>query len=859
MSPSPIPARVSAIPDPSPRQTSARSWMSRPPSLPLLPLTLAVTLTLLGLESARATAAEALDSDGGTVSPAPGGVDGGTGDAPPAEATSPVSTSTSSPDGVPPAVGPGAPASPRPPAALEPGAPSTAAAPSPAPPVAIPVPSAEPSGPASPGLPETPGVLESVVVTAERRATNLQSTPIAITDFSPGVLQDRGIGSIRDLAGQVPNLSVARANISYTTQTYSLRGVGETDPIQEPVLAIYIDDVYQPRQIGSMLDFNDIERVEVLRGLQGTLYGRNSSAGALRVITADPGNQVRTEDSLTFGNFRAVKALASVRTPIIADRLAASLSFLHNQRDGITFDPTQNRDMNRIDVDAARAKLHFTPDDRWDLLLTLNGMVDRSDSRSYVPAAQPGVTGSCAPLAAWRCPGFATNRSYSEVPPYQHLDQLSSSLRTLYSITDQLELKLITAGGGFNLNPVYYDNDGVAALIQKNLIHYDDGYFTQEVQLNGKYQLVSFTSGLFYLRERFFVNRDGYSRRNAMPTDPAINPENYAFLRAHNITNTNSIAIFGEGNLELAPWATLTAGLRETLERKAFSFNNAVLDASGGFVSPSIHGDADHLWSAVTPKASLALHWPPVALAYFTYSRGFKSGGFDNRATNLTLAERPFNPEYVNNFEVGFKTELFEHRFRANTAAFYNAYRDLQVSYTDPAYPGNSIRGNAGKAHTEGVEIEVGARVLPDWSLQASGAYLRALYDTYKNAGGPGVDADGHPLPNAPRWNFSAGTTIRLPFDDLPGAVRLAADLEYASSAFSSALARPQDEYPAQTFLNGTLSWTSPSDHLVVILSSRNLLDSQKPVSASYTPSTGVLFYNFPDPRTVLATLKYRL
>jgi iron complex outermembrane receptor protein len=379
------------------------------------------------------------------------------------------------------------------------------------------------SGPLSP--PETTGVLESVVVTAERRATNLQNTPIAITAFSPGVLQDRGIGSIRDLAGQVPNLSVARANISYTTQTYSLRGVGETDPIQEPVLAIYVDDVYQPRQIGSMLDFNDIERVEVLRGPQGTLYGRNSSAGALRIITADPGNQLRTEDSLTFGNFRAVKALASVRTPIIADRLAASLSFLHNQRDGITFDPTQSRDMNRIDVDAARAKLHFTPDDRWDLLLTVNGMVDRSDTRSYVPAAQPGVTGSCAPLPAWRCPGFATNRSYSEVPPYQHLDQLSGSLRTLYSITNELELKLITAGGGFNLNPVYYDNDGVAALIQKNLIHYDDGYFTQEVQLNGKYELVSFTSGLFYLRERFFVNGDGTPIPRSTPrTTPSCGP-----------------------------------------------------------------------------------------------------------------------------------------------------------------------------------------------------------------------------------------------------------------------------------------------------------------------------------------------
>jgi iron complex outermembrane receptor protein len=710
----------------------------------------------------------------------------------------------------------------------------------------------------SSGAPEAPSVLESIVVTAERRQSNLQNTPIAISAFSPGVLQERAIGSIRDLAGQVPNLSIARANISYTTQTYSLRGVGETDPIQEPVVAIYVDDVYQPRQLGSMLDFNDVERVEVLRGPQGTLYGRNSSAGALRVITVDPGNDLRTESSVSAGTFRAVRALTSVRGPLLRDRLAASFSFLHSARDGITFDPTLDRDVNRIAVDSARAKLRFTPTDRLDVLWTVTGTIDRSDSRSYVPATQPNVTGSCAPAAAWQCPGFATNRSYSEVNPYQHLDQASSSLRAIYNISDALELKLISAGGGFNLNPVYYDNDGVAALVQKNLIHYDDAYFTQEAQLNGKFQRLSFTSGAFYLRERFFVNRDGYSRRNTMATDPAVDPQNYAFLRAHNITVTDSLAVFGEANVELASFVTLTGGLRETLERKSFGFHNAVLDAGGGFVAPSIRGHASESWSALTPKVSLAFHWPPTALVYGTYSRGFKSGGFDNRATNLMLAERPFNPEFVNSYEVGIKSELLEHRLRANAAGFYNDYRDLQVSYTDPAYPGNSIRGNAGKAHSAGVELEAGARLSSAFSLQGSGGYLYAVYDTYKNAGGMGVNADGHPLINAPRWNFSGGATYVVPVD-VPGTVRFAADVEYASAAYSSALARPQDQYPGQTFVNGTLSWTSPGERVVAVLASRNLLDSQKPVSASYTPSTGVLFYNFPDPRTVLFTLKYRL
>jgi iron complex outermembrane receptor protein len=702
-------------------------------------------------------------------------------------------------------------------------------------------------------------VLESVVVTADRRETNLQNTPTAITAFGPTVLQDRAVGSIRDLAGQIPNLSIARANISYTTQTYALRGVGETDPIQEPVVAIYIDDVYQPRQIGSMPDFNDIERVEVLRGPQGTLYGRNSSAGAIRIISADPGNEFHTSDSLSYGSFNAVKALASVSTPIVKDRLAASVAFLHNERDGIDFDPVLNRDVNRIAVDAGRVKLRWTPSDQWDVLGTFNGMIDRSDSRAYIPAAQPGVSAAClATTAPWTCPGFNARTSYSNVQPYQHLNQISGSLRTIFSPSKEFKIKSITSGGGFDLNPVYYDNDGVAALIQRNLIHYEDGYFTQELLATGDYHWINFNAGVFYLHERFFVQRDGYSRKNAMNTDPTADPGNYAFLRAHNITTTNSAAAFTEINLKVTDQFTLTGGIRETLEWKSFSFHNSVLNVNGQVVSPSIEGEASQNWNAPTPKASVSYQWAPEVLQYVTYARGFRSGGFDNRATNFTLAETPFNPEYVDSFEAGLKNEIFDHHLRANLAAFYNDYSDLQVSYTDPAYPGNSIRGNAAKATTEGFELETDTRLPIGLSVQLSGGYLYANYDTYKNCGGPGVNCDGHPLINAPRWNFVGGATLDVPLP-IPGFVRVGADVEWSSEAFSSALARPQDEYPAQTFVNGTVSWTSEDDRFVATLSGRNILNSQKPVSSSYTPSTGILFYNFNDPATALVTLKYQL
>ncbi len=703
---------------------------------------------------------------------------------------------------------------------------------------------ATPSAPVDADANAAPAV-EQVVVTAERRVTDLQKTAIAISAFSQQTLADRKIDNIRDLSGQIPNFSISRVTISHTTQTYALRGVGESDPIQEPVLAVYVDDVYIPRQIGSMIEFNDLERIEVLRGPQGTLYGRNSSAGALRVITRDPGDAFRAKADVGLGNYGAVDVRALIEGPLVEGKLAGSLSYIHHSRDGVTFDPTLNHDVNRIDLDAYRAKLRWTPTDKLDVLLTVNALKDRSDSRSYVPVTQPGGL-------------FRNDRSYSEVEPKQDLDQISGALRVQYELNDNLKLKSVTSYGGFNLNPVAYDNDGQAALIQKNLIHYNDQYVTQEVQLNGDYGKLTFTSGLFYLHERFFVQRDGYSRRNALPTDPVVTPGNYGFARAHNITNTDAYAIFGEATYALSDRLSLTGGLRWTNEEKEFTFDNKVLNLAGQVTGQSIAGQADKIFSAVTPKLSAQFQWTPDVLQYVTYARGFKSGGFDNRATRLDLATRPFAPEKVDTYETGLKTQLFDNRARVNLAVFYNDYKDLQVSYSDPAYPGNSVRGNAGKAHTYGVELESDVRATERLSLQASVGYLFAVYDTYKNAGGLGVDADGHRLLNSPRWSVSAGVTYDVPIE-IPGSVRVGLNAQFQTKTYYSALQRPQDEAPSQTFLNGTVTWQSPDPRWSVQLSGRNLLDSDEPVSSTYTPSTGVYYKNYPDPRTWLVTLKYAL
>ncbi len=343
--------------------------------------------------------------------------------------------------------------------------------------------------------------------------------------------------------------------------------------------------------------------------------------------------------------------------------------------------------------------------------------------------------------------------------------------------------------------------------------------------------------------------RDGFTRAGTALTAPIT------ALRAYNNTVTDAYAAFGEATYRFGPVFSVTGGLRYTSEHKDFAFDNKVVDLNRNVIGQSIAGEANATFRAVTPKASLQAQWTPTLLQYASYSRGFKSGGFDNRATRLDLATLPFAPEKVSTYETGLKATFLDKAVRANLAAFYNDYRDLQVSFFDPTYNGTR-RGNAGKAHSWGVELETSATPAARVTATFSAGYLRAVYDEYLGANGPGTNANGDTLINAPRVSVAGGGAYDLPLGKA-GALRLAADAQYQSAIYTSALDRPQDRSPGQAFVNSTVTWTTPDPRVSVAASVRNLFNSEKPVSSSYTPSIGAYYLNFPDPRTVLVTLRY--
>ncbi|KAF0812649.1 Pesticin receptor [Andreprevotia sp. IGB-42] len=677
------------------------------------------------------------------------------------------------------------------------------------------------------------GSVPEVTVTAQHKVENLQKTPIALSVFGEQQLEDQKIESVRDLAGRVPNLNMPRSSISYSTQTYSLRGIGESDPIQEAAVAVYADDLYIPRAISSMLDFNDVEQVEVLRGPQGTLYGRNSSAGAIRVITRDPDENTRGFVQVSGGNFDALNVRALISGPIKDDVLFGSLSLIHLSRDGTSWNPTRDQYVNNIDVTAVRGKLRAKPAAGWDVQLTVNGLADRSDTTSYTPQQQP--PGQYDPWV-----------TYSSLDPKNHLNQGSGVLRALYAIDDHLQFKSVTAYSAFD-QPVDYDNSGQAAQIQQNLIKYKQHYFTQEFQLNGSYDRYDFTAGLYYYHENFEANRNNNTYVAAS--------KKTSRLGEYSTTVTDSIALYGQGDYRITDALRTTAGIRFTREQKDFDYTHYLLNPAQQIIGRDFAAQDSEAWSSITPKLGVDYQWNPTTNQYAYVARGFKAGGYDNRAPTYLAATTPFSPETVTTYETGLKSELFDRKLRLNTALFYNSYDDLQATALDPATGANQ-RFNAAKAHTWGVEVESAATVARGLSLQFNLAYLKAVYDDFANAGGPGTNAAGKDLTFSPHWSASAAVSYVVPVE-LPGVLRFNADIQYQTSSYANAMNTQPYLIPAQKFINGNISYLSADSRWLTRLSVSNLLNDAYAQSSAYVPSSTAYYSNYNAPRTWLLSEQY--
>jgi iron complex outermembrane receptor protein len=705
----------------------------------------------------------------------------------------------------------------------------------------VPAPAAPAAKAAALGNAKAAQAVEEVIVTAERRRTNLQKTPLSVTRLGSAKLEQAGAHAIRDLAGQAPNVEVPRGGLTPTTQVFFIRGIGTADPIQDPAVGLYVDDIFIPRPIsdGGLFDLPDLDRIEVLRGPQGTLYGRNSDAGAIKLVTTDPGNTPHLIMDAAGGSYGAFQTHDLVSGPLVQDLLYGSLAFVHNQQNGTTYDPTIGQNVNDIDYNAARAKLKITPNDDLEILLTADGLLDHSTTAYYTPVKPVGRE-------------FNPNDSFSPIDPVNHLDDGGIGLRVTEKLNDELTLKSISSGRAWDQAPVIYDNSGTDPLGAANFINYHQRDYTQELQLAGDYGRFNFVTGAYFFRETFSVFRTTVAGAEYTP-----------LLTTQNQTITDSYAGYAQGNYKITDKLTATVGLRYTLDARSFTDANyksgknpLADDLFDEFFPKSVlfKASSHDSWGSFTPKFGLSYQVTPDIMGYASYAEGFKGGGYDNRSADVLIAHTPFAPETVDTYEVGVKSDWLNHALRANLSLFYNDYTNLQSTIYITPFITQLV--NAAQAHTDGVELETTLVPIDGLTWTNSGGYLDSAYDQFLNASKTGAAATGNRLPLAPRFNYTSALDYQLP-DIIPGEIHVGGDVQFQTRSFSDVLNNPQAAIPQQTLLDFHLSYTTPDSRWTGLFTVRNALNDRYNQSGTYAPPT--YYYLENPPQSFLFTLRYKI
>jgi iron complex outermembrane recepter protein len=651
--------------------------------------------------------------------------------------------------------------------------------------------------------------LAEVVVTAERRETRAQDTPVSVSALSAADLQERSTWTLQSLMGDVPGLSTPGSITNM--QSIFIRGIGTADPGFYPAVAVYVDDVYLPRPFGvGTFILPDIERIEILRGPQGTLYGQNSSAGAVKFVSRDPGNTTVGSFSVNAGNLGYRDFDGYFASPIAGDVLSVGVALASRRTEGYTFNEVLDRHVDATRLDEGRLKFKLTPADGTSAVLAIDGTRDRSDNASYIPLGYPGAN---------------PRTTFASVDPELHRTDWGATLHVDQKITNQLSFKSITAYRRLVDDPSPWDEDGTPAVVDQWTQYIHQHQFSQEFQLSGSYSRLDFTAGAVYFQEHLLFDRiTGSSGKYS---------EVLSDLRDH------SEAVYGQLDYHLTDALNLTLGARYGTEAQTFDNSGYTNQASGARTAQlyAIGGLHDS-WSPFTPKIGFDYHFNPDLMSYLSVTSGQKVGGYNRAASTATIAEIPVGPEKVIAYELGTKATLWGGRATSSLALFYNDFRDYQASITNPAINGQFITGavvvNAARARTEGAELEAAARITADWDAKLAAGYLDTRFKNFENpTGAANTDYTGNELPTAPKWTLGLSTSYRLPLL-IPGAVRIDANVRYISTQFSDIANTPITQLPAQTYIGAGANYATQDNHWVFSLIVQNLADRAYPVNLKY-------------------------
>lgn len=671
--------------------------------------------------------------------------------------------------------------------------------------------------------------LEEIVVSATRRAVRVEDVPISITAFSSADIERNRIENIGDFADRVPGVTF----ITYlgSESYFSIRGISTIDDstgTSQPVL-LFVDDVVTTGVADAKPDLFDIDHIEVLKGPQGTLFGRNAVGGVISIYTKDPSFRTEAKADVTYGNDNLVELNGMFNTPIIDDKLAGRIVVTTHNRDSYENDVTTQDKVGYENHYTARGKLLFTPTEGVKSVLGFDYLKETNSDVVWVegnfhPMLDPGLV-------------FGPNLTSQAEP-------ISETRRRIWSLTDRTDwatpvgtVTSITAYRNVHSDSLTAFPSGPAANVIGLITRSDDTQFTEELRLASPIdQRLRWIAGVYYLHsDKARPDRELF---NILPGAAFAPPVAKALIFESFIdqnTTTDTPAAFADLTYALLPTLDFSVGARYTSEKKS---GHSGLDPATLLNGPPISADYAQTWSAFTPKFTLTYKPTESLMSYATASKGFQSGGFNVQGSTAAGLQTPFKPEYVWNYEVGSKLDGLDHRLQANIAAFIDKYTDLLlVSYTPATQL--FLTTNAGAAEMKGVEMDFSALPVPWLTVGASFAYLDGRFTNYVINNGPGTPPTvytGNRIPFAPPRSVTVNAELHFDSPSLRGSINVGGDYTYRSRMTLDAADDTPDFVRRLTAWNGVVNlhgqWASRSDRWRVLLWGKNMTNTRYTTNA---------------------------
>ena len=737
-------------------------------------------------------------------------------------------------------------------------------------------------------------LMEEIIVTSRIREEGLQDAPLAVSAYTGESLEYRGVNKLDDIARFVPSLTLENnpsfGGASNAAAIY-LRGVGQKEflPTTEPGVGLYVDGVYVARSVGGILDLVDVERLEVLRGPQGTLFGRNTIGGAISLtsVRPDPGGERSAQVSVATGTDNLSRLKGAVHVPV-SDTFAARLSVASSRQDGYV-QRTDGVDLGDDDTLTGRLSLAWQPSDDFSADFSFDMTRDRENGpalqligidysdlsqlsnvnggpldpgsvpppMAFIHNVGAGLGAPCATPAATSTPSVADcyddryigadNQDEGSAPAFSETDVLGASATLSYAISEALSLKSITAYRELDAK-FARDGDHSPHRISQFFDDLEQKQFSQELQLLGSHDRLNWVLGVYYFEE------DGDNEN--------ILDFTVSNFRSGGEFENEALAAFAQLTFDVSDRIHLTIGGRYTEEEKSFlpdqvilvnyfaGTGNPLLDVPflqpGERILPYVEKRIDI--EEFTPMVNWAFDVSDDAMLYLTYSEGFKSGGFTQRVfppivvpftapvgtADLDLIPT-YDPEFVESVEFGAKMSFHEGRIKLNGALFQSDYKDLQVQVFNSVAP---VTQNVGTATIDGLELELKAAPGDGWFVEASVSFIDAEYVDIDTASTLiGRDNDFERVPDT---QASIGVSKAIDLED-SGSITLRGDWSYRGATYNDAYNTELLKTNSYDLFDASVAWANQDEDLTITLLGRNLGDEQYLVSGVY----GTAFQSF--------------